>query len=211
MSAENKESKETKPLTLEAVASLLDEYDKRVDKRLTDLSSGFEKRLSELPKPKEDPSPTPKGKEGEKPPEPSATELELRKQLEAQSRKLTELEEQTTAAKGKALMAELRGQLDRVSNGKLASNAEALIKKEFLSLAKIDLKKETVAFDVAGKSFDDVGKAFEAWLGLDDHKGYRAAPAGTQVQTPVLPYVFTGSKTTTDDFSAELDKAGVEL
>lgn len=183
-----------------------------MDKRFTDLSSGFEKRLSELPKPKEETPPKgEKGKEGEKPSEPSATELELRKQLEAQSKKLTELEEQTTAAKGKALMAELRGQLDRVSNGKLASNAEALIKKEFLSLAKIDLKKETVAFDVAGKAFDDVGKAFDAWLGLDDHKGYRAAPAGTQVQTPVLPYVFTGSKTTQDDFSAELDKAGVEL
>lgn len=195
------------------MAGLLDDYDKRVDKRLTELTAGFEKRFSELPKPKEDPTPPKgdKGKEGEKPPESSATELELRKQLATQSKKLEEIEAQATAAKNKAILADLRGNLDRVSNGKLAPNAEGLIKKEFLSLANIDLKSESVTFNVSGKTFDDVGEAFDAWLGLDDHKGYRAAPAGTQVQTPVQPYVFTGSKTTQDDFSAELDKAGFEL
>lgn len=208
MSAENKEGKEPKALTLEAVAGLLDEFDKRVDKRITEVTAGFEKRLSELPKPKEDPAP--KGKEGEKPPEPTATELELRKLLDAQNSKLKELEEQATAAKSKALMADLRGQLDRVSSGKLASNAEELIKKEFISLAKIDLKKEAVAFEIGGKTFDDLGKAFEAWIGLDAHAGYRAAPEA-QVQTPVHPYVFTGSKSGVDDFAAALEEANVQL
>ncbi len=175
------------------------------------MTAGFEKRLSELPKPEAKPESKPEEKPEGKDVAPTPAELELRKQIEAQNKKLTELEEQATSAKNKALLASLRSDLDRVSNGKLATNAEELIKKEFLGLAKIDLKKEAASFEIDGKTYGTVGEAFETWLGLDAHKGYRAPPPGTQVQTTVQPHVFHGSHTQQDDFSAALDEARVEL
>jgi len=206
MSAENKDPKESKPITANDLAGLLDEFDKRVEKRFVELDTKFDGKLTDLTKkfvpPKEEKKPEEKKAPNDQDPSPS--------ELASQER-IKVLEERLRGSSEKAVRAALRSELDKVSTGKLATGVEDLIKDKFLSTATLDVEKETATFLVDGKHYAAVGEAFEKWIALDVHKGYRPAPA-SQVQTPVQPHVFTGEgNTQTNEIASAIKGAGIQL
>lgn len=192
---EEQNEENDQPLTASAVKAMLDEYTKTIlDTTNKTVHAAIGKRLKKVdpaPATTDKPSTKDEGKDDH-----SNALKEVQKRME-------ELEKREKAAAERELRANLRAQLDVASKDKLASNAEELIKREFLSLAKIN-EDNTYSIEVDGLPYDSVPKAFEAWLKLDQHKGYRAAAlANVQRPTPRITDRYAAASPVHDSFVNE--------
>ena len=103
--------------------------------------------------------------------------------LEEAEAKIAKIEAERAEERTGAARSRLELQLSDAAKGKLAANAEKLILKEFMGLARMD-DDLSFSFEIGGKPIADVSQALDRWLALPENKGYNKAPEGLNEARP---------------------------